>query len=332
MTMNVVTTADGYLGPDGDGAHLNVVEASGGLEDVDEVSILKTLKHPNVTQLFEVIENDKTLYLFMEYARGEELFEYIVDQGPLGEQEAKAKFRQILSALYDCHKKGIAHWDLKTENLLLDANRNGKKYDGPMINVWSLGVILYTMVSRDLPSDSDNFHDLRDQIIVSDLWVNLGYEEELMPYVEPFPDYEDAQCTALLSMGYTNDEIRESLSKQHDNIMGTYLLLGSQKQEDSAIPLQPQPSPVQKHSGSPSPHHKEQHGVSAKPMQQIQRAHNPSLRFLREKRTGVHAVQVQEEGLEHSQHSCQPPSRPGWGEAHHCLLHTQPLPQNQSTL
>ncbi len=56
---------------------------------------MKTLNHPNIVKLYEVIDTAERLYLVMEYASGGEVFDYLVNHGRMKEKEARVKFRQV---------------------------------------------------------------------------------------------------------------------------------------------------------------------------------------------------------------------------------------------
>ena len=114
--------------------------------DVDRVSreihILKILRHPVVVQMYEIIESEKELFLIMEYARGGELFDFIVSHKRVKEKEASRFLWQIISGIEYLHKLGICHRDLKPENLLMDDYNNIKIVDFGLSNTYNPGETL----------------------------------------------------------------------------------------------------------------------------------------------------------------------------------------------
>ncbi|XP_040585887.1 serine/threonine-protein kinase SIK2 isoform X2 [Mesocricetus auratus] len=164
-----------------------------------EVQIMKLLDHPHIIKLYQVMETKSMLYLVTEYAKNGEIFDYLANHGRLNESEARRKFWQILSAVDYCHGRKIVHRDLKAENLLLDNNMNikiadfgfgnffktgellatwcgsppyaapevfeGQQYEGPQLDIWSMGVVLYVLVCGALPFDGPTLPILRQRVL-----------------------------------------------------------------------------------------------------------------------------------------------------------------------
>ena len=109
-----------------------------------EVGVMKRLLHPNIIQLYEVLETEKMLFLVLEHASGGEVLDYIVTHGKLAPPEARRFFVQTLEAVDHCHQNRVVHRDLKAENLLLDADRNVKIIDFGLSNTFTPGTLLNT--------------------------------------------------------------------------------------------------------------------------------------------------------------------------------------------
>nr|XP_015925670.1 rho-associated protein kinase 2 isoform X2 [Parasteatoda tepidariorum] len=163
-----------------------------------EIQIMAVIRHPHIIHINEVFETRQKIVLVMQYASGGELYDYLRCHEKLPEEETRRVFRQIVSAIYYCHKNRICHRDIKLENILLDEEGNvqiadfglsnifderrrmstfcgsplyaspeivkGTPYKGPEVDCWSLGVLLYTLIYGTMPFDGRNFKELVAQI------------------------------------------------------------------------------------------------------------------------------------------------------------------------
>lgn len=101
-----------------------------------QIQILKQVHHPNVVQLYEIMQTPKQLLLVMEYVAKGELFDLITKKKIIRQPEACNYFRQLVAGIEYLHQLGVAHRDLKPENLLIDSNKTLKIVDFGLSNTY----------------------------------------------------------------------------------------------------------------------------------------------------------------------------------------------------
>ncbi|KAL8403038.1 hypothetical protein RB594_008337 [Gaeumannomyces avenae] len=199
----------------------------------DELDMLQLLKHPHIVRFVDWFESRDKYYIVTELATGGELFDRICEQGKFTEKDASQTIKQVLGAVDYLHSKNVVHRDLKPENLLylskapdsdlvladfgiakmLDnkdevlttmAGSFGyaapevmlKKGHGKPVDMWSMGVITYTLLCGYSPFRSESLQDLIDecssaQVVFHDRYwrdVSDDAKDFILHLLRPAPD------------------------------------------------------------------------------------------------------------------------------------------------
>lgn len=162
-----------------------------------EIEVMKKIKHPNLIRMFELFQISNKLYFVLEWAGHGDLLQYVRLCGPLKEESCRQFFHQLCVGVQYLHDSGVVHRDLKCENILLTKKQvvkiadfgfarligatdvsktycgsaayaapellQGIPYQGPIADLWSLGVILYIMACASMP-----FRDSSIKVLLKD--------------------------------------------------------------------------------------------------------------------------------------------------------------------
>ena len=261
-----------------------------------EIQLLWKLKHTNIVHLYDILYAERAVYIVMEVVKGRELFDYVLQKERLDEDEARKVFCEIVSAVDYMHRSGVVHRDLKLENIMVDEQGHikiidfglgnffhpkarlstfcgtpdycapellhGRSYVGPEVDVWSLGVILYVLVTGFMPfADNQRLmsieycfpETIRVSLLLKDLvsgifrlaQSRLSMEQVLahpwldakmdrIPIHEPITTVNSAIVAEMELLGFSAADVQDAVLRDaHDQITTTYYLIAHNRTHQS---------------------------------------------------------------------------------------------------
>ena len=164
-----------------------------------EINLMKILHHNSIVKILETLETPNYILIIMENISGGDLLNFVKKRTKLNEKISKFIFKQLITSIKYIHSKNIIHRDIKLDNILIDLNNNikicdfgvGKQYikgdklkdkcgtpayiapeilknfgyEGPPVDIWSSGVVLYAMLSGTVPFKANQLKDLHKMIL-----------------------------------------------------------------------------------------------------------------------------------------------------------------------
>ncbi|KAL6035193.1 hypothetical protein STEG23_031167 [Scotinomys teguina] len=261
-----------------------------------EIDIVKMLDHPNIIKVFHIINTVEHTYMVMEHASRGDLVTHIDKWGRLQEEQAQYIFTQIVCAVRYCHN-GIAHRAIKLDNILLDGKGNiklcdfgmairvisgqksegfcgtieycapelftGTDYDARAVHIWSMGVILYAMVTVCFSFKAKTYSDMKEVMLSPTHYIPPTLSQNIVNLIvqlftvmpEQRPKINDIRqhqwfklplsseisntmpnpslLVTMLGIGYYPKDISDCLrEKKFNNIMAMYLILKHELAQD----------------------------------------------------------------------------------------------------